>query len=105
NTSSDSTSRRSSSLAKTKGRTLNRSQGIIHNRVNVFSIIAKTLQLRLRSLNTSKTAKTLSDRTSERATRSNTTASHAGFKRLSDAARDLRADGAANIRAITRSAA
>src|SRR5699024_5507538 len=105
NASSDSTRRRSSSLAKTKGRTLNRSQGIVHNRINVFSVIAKTLQLRLRGLNASKAAKTLSDRTSERATGSNTNASNTSFKRLSDAARNLRADRAANIRAITRSAA
>src|SRR5699024_5155905 len=80
NTSSDSTSRRSSSLAKAEGRTLNRSQGIIHNRVNVFSVIAKTLQLRLRSLNASKTAKALSDRTRERTTGSNTNASNTSFK-------------------------
>ena len=40
NASCDSTRRSSSSLAKTKGRTLNRSQGVIHDGLNVFSIIA-----------------------------------------------------------------
>ena len=104
NASSDSTRRRSSSLAKTERRALNRSQGIIHNRINVFSIIAKTLQLRLRSLNTGKTAKALSDRTRKRATGSNTNTSNTSFKRLTDTARNLRTDGAANIRAISRSA-
>src|SRR5699024_327579 len=104
NASSDSTRRRSSSLTKTKGRTLNRSQGVVHNRINVFSVIAQTLKLRLRILNASKAAKTLSDRTSERTAGSNTNTSHASFKRLSDAARNLRTDGVTNIRAIPRSA-
>src|SRR5699024_9889539 len=103
NASGDSTSRRSSSLAKAKGRTLNRSKGIVHNRVNVFSIIAQALKLRLRSLNTSKTAKALSDRPRERTTGGNTNTSNTSFKSLSDAARNLRADRATNIRAITRS--
>src|SRR5699024_7787908 len=104
NASSDSTCRRRSSLTKTKGRTLNRCKGIVHNRINVFSIIAKTLQLRLRSLNTSKTAKALSDRTCKRATGSNTNTSNASFKRLTDAARNLGTDGVTDIRAISRSA-
>src|SRR5699024_153964 len=104
NASSDSTRRRSSSLAKTKGRTLNRSQGVVHDGINVFSIIAQTLKLRLRSLNTSKTAKPLSDRTRKRTTGSNTNTSHASLKRLTDAARNLRTDEATNIRAIPRNA-
>src|SRR5699024_590122 len=79
-------------------------KGIIHNRINVFSIIAKTLQLRLRSLNAGKAAKTLSDRTRERTTGSKTNTSHTSFKRLTDAARNLRTDGATNIRAIPRNA-
>src|SRR5699024_5459949 len=80
-------------------------KGIIHNRVNVFSIIAETLKLRLRSLNTSKTAKALSDRPRERTTGSNTNTSNTSFKSLSDAARNLGTDGVTDIRAITRSAA
>src|SRR5699024_8691479 len=104
NASSDSTRRRSSSLTKTKRRTLNRSKGIVHNRINVFSVIAQTLKLRLRGLNASKTAKALSDRARKRTTRSNTNTGHASFKRLTDAARNLRTDGVTHIRAIARNA-
>src|SRR5699024_5085131 len=104
NASSNRARSRSRRLTKAKGRTLNRSQSVIHDRINTFSVITQTRKFSLRVLNTSKTSKTLSNRARKRTTSSKTNTSNTSFKRLADAARNLRTNGLTNVRAIARGA-